>query len=130
MRQQHVKMAFVHRNIGGLTDGAARMVKPFGHVAQFHKLFEIVHRRIAATADTVADKRRTIDRRQNEVITADFYGAFWVAGMLGEFRGGGFAQLARQSFRQANPFALNIGTGLFPAFQCLRIVHKVNADFL
>ena len=129
MREQHVQMAFVHRDISRFTDGAARVVQIFGHIAQLHELLEIIHRGIAAAAISVAHERRAIDRRADKSIAADHDGFLRVAGVLGDGGRSRFAQLTRQATWDAHALAFDGRTGFAPAIQSRRVVDKVDTDF-
>ncbi len=128
MRIEHIKMAFINRHIRRLADRATRMMQPFRHIAQFHEFLEIGHGRVAAPLMDIPDKGRAIDRGQHQRFAPDLDIAFRVAGILGKARGSGFAQIARQTARNAHPLALNISARLFPKGQRLGVIGEIDAD--
>ena len=128
MRAQHIKVALVHRNIGRLANGAARMVQPFRHIAQLHEFLEIVQRGIAPPACDIAHEGRPINRGQHQIAAANLDIALWVAGVLGEGFRCSRTQLARQPTRNMHPLAAHIRTRFAPAHQRRFILDKVDAD--
>ena len=129
MRQQHVEVTLVHRHIGRLTDRAARMVQPFGHIAQLHEIAEILDGRITAATFGIAHEGRAVDRRQHQIATADLDIALGVAGVLGERPRRGLGQLARQPTGNMHPLAPHIGACGFPQLQRGRVLDEIDADF-
>ena len=121
-------MALVDGHIGGLTDGAAGMVQPLGHIAKLHEFVEIFHRGIATAPGGVAHEGRAIDRGQHQIAPADLDVARGVARMLGELRRRGLAQLACQAAGDTHAVAGHIRPGRAPQRQRLGIVGKVHAD--
>ncbi len=83
MREQHVQMPLVHRNICRLAHRAARMVQPLRHIAKFHEVAEIFHSRIAPTAFGIMHEGRAIHRGQHHVLAANIHRPLRIAGMLG-----------------------------------------------
>ena len=129
MRQQHVQMALVHRNIGRLADRAARMVQPFRHIAQLHEILEIVQRRIAPPAGLIAHKGRAVNRGQHQIAATNVHIARRVAGMLGKLRRGGCTKLARKPARNMHPLALDGRARRPPKLQRGRVFKEIHADF-
>jgi hypothetical protein len=80
---EHVEVALVHRDVGGLTDRAARVVQPLRHVAELHKVAEVLDRGVAAALLGVAHEGGAVDGRQDEVAPADLDVALGVAGVPG-----------------------------------------------
>ena len=128
MRQQHVEVALVHGDVGGLADRAAGMVQPFRHVAELHELAEILHRRIAPPAGRVAHEGGAVDRRADQVAPADQHRFLGVAGRLGELAGRGGAELARKPAGDAHALALDLGAGLAPQLQRPGVVDEIHPD--
>ena len=90
MGVQHVQMTLVHRNVRRLADRAARMVQPFAHIAQLHKVLEIMDRGIAPPARRIAHERWAINRGQHQIAPTHIDIAVRIAGILGKrLRGGG-----------------------------------------
>ena len=129
VREQHVEVALVHRDVGRLADRAARMVQPFRHVGQFHELLEIGDRRIAAAAIGVAHEGRAIDRRQHQAAPADLDVALGVAGVLDVAATAPSCRVCapdRVGMRTRSPSI--VGAGVLPKLQRRGIIDEVDAD--
>ena len=126
MGQEHVEMALVHRNVSRLTDRTARMVQPFGHIAQLHEIAEILNRGIAATTLGIMHEGRAIDRRQDQIATTDLNIALGVARILGKGLGRCGNQLAGQTARNMHPLALHIRPRRAPQRQRPFVLDKVD----
>ena len=107
MRQHHIQMPFVDRNIRRLADCAARVVQPGAAIGQLHEVLKILQRRIAAATLEIGDKGRSIAGHQDNIVTAQRDGVGRVAGVKLELCRGGRAQLSGQSGGEADPFAHN-----------------------
>ena len=105
------------------------MVKPFGHVAQFHELLKVCHGRVTTTTVAVAYERRAINRSQNEVLATNLNVALGIASVLNEFRRSGFAQFTSKAAGNTNAFALNVCACCFPQFERFWVIDKVYANF-
>ena len=130
MREQHVEVALVHRDVGRLADGAARVVQPLRRIGELHEVAEVRDRRIAPPVLHVAHERRPVDRRQHEVLPADGHAALRVARVLDVLARRGGAELARQPLRQMHPVAAHVRAGVPPQLQRLGVVGEAHPDLL
>ena len=128
MCAQHIEMTFIHRDVGGLANRAARVVNPLRHVSELYEFLEVLDRRIATPAFGVADKWRAIDRRENKGVAPDLDRPLGVTGMLGEARRRRLAERPRQSLGQPHTLAVDIGARVFPERQSLGVIDEVDAD--
>ena len=104
------------------------MVQPLGHIAQFHKLFEISHSGVTTTTLSITHKWRTINRCQHKVLAADLYIALRIAGTLSELGRRCGTQLAGQSTWDTDTFAVNLGTSGLPTRKCVGVINEHHAN--
>src|SRR3546814_8076776 len=72
--------------------------------------------------------RSSVDRREDRGVAADGDRALRVAGMLGEHRRDGLAELAAEATREAHALAVDVGAGLLEQRERFGILAELDAD--
>ena len=129
MRIDHFKVTFIHRQIDGFTDCAARMMHMRRHISEFYEILEIFNRAIATTIVEIMHERRTIDRREDGVLATNLNATCGVAGMLRVMRRNCCDELLCKTAWETHAFALDVASRVFQEFQRIWIITKFNADF-
>jgi hypothetical protein len=79
----------------------------------------------------IAHERAAVAGHEHGVVAADLDAAVAVARVLGELaRGVVLDQLAREPVRHAHALAVDLGPGIAPQLQRLRVVAEIDADLL
>ena len=130
VRQQHVEMPLVHRDVGRLAHRPARVVHPLRHVGELHEVAEILDRRIPPPPLHVPHEGRPVDRRQHQVLAADGDVPLRVARVLHILPRRRGAEAPRQPLRQMHPVAAHVGPGPAPELQRRRVVGEPHAGLL
>ena len=71
MRVDHVEVPLVNREINRLTDRAARVVHPGGHLGQLHEVLEIADRGVAPPSLEIRDKRWAVGRDKDHAVSTN-----------------------------------------------------------
>ena len=131
VRIDHVEVALVDRHVDRLADRAARVMEVRGEVGQLHEVAEVLDRAVAPAAVEVAHERRAVVGREDRVHPADLDVAFRVARVLGELAWRGrLDDLAAHAPREADPLALDIGTGVAEQAEGVGVAAELEADLL
>ena len=130
MREQHVEVPLVHRDVGRLADRAARVVHPLRRIGELHEVAEVLDRRIAPTVLHVPHEGRPVNRRQHETFSADCHVALRVARVLHVLPRRSGAETAREPPRQVHPVAAHVGARVPPELQRLGILGEAHPDLL
>ena len=126
--EHHVEVALVDRQVDRLADRAAGMVQRRALVGQLHQIAEILDGCIAPPLVQAAIERRTVNRSEHQIGSADGHRALRVARMLHELRRGAGDQRAKQAAGEAHPLALHVGARVLEERQCLLVLDDVDAD--
>ena len=131
MTVDHVEVALVDRQVDRFAQGASGVVQRGGEVGELHEVAEVLDCRVAPSFVEAADERRAVGWSEHHVRTADARAPLRVARMLDEFaRRGVGDELASEAARNPDPLALNVGPGVAPQRERLRIVPELDADLL
>src|SRR5262249_23249801 len=92
---------------------------------------EVLDARIAAPLIEAAHERRAVRGCEYRAVAADHHVVRGVTRVLREFpRRGAAHDGAAHAARKMHPLALDVGTGVLPQLQRLRLVAEVDADLL
>ena len=127
----HLEVALVDRQVRGLAQRAATVVEGRARVGQLHEVAKVLDRRVAPAVVEVVDERRPVGRHEHHVRVADDDAACRVPRRLGEARRrGGLDDLPAHPALEADPGALDVGTGRTEDLDRLREVDDLDPDLL
>ena len=107
-------MAFIDRDIDGLTHGAAGMVDVRGDIGELYEVLEILDGAVASAVIQIADEWWSIDWCENHVVATDRDIAFGVTRMLYVCCRRCPQKRANKSFRKPHPITIDVGTSFTP----------------
>ena len=128
MRQHHVEVALVDRQIDRFADDAAAVMQMRDHLVNLVELDEIVERGIASSLVDIVHEGGTVNRAQHGVAAADLDVVFRIARVLGILpRRRRLDDPAAHAGLEAHPLAVDIGAGVPEIRQDFRVVVKFHA---
>ena len=102
-----------------------------GRVGELHEIAEVLDACVAAPLIEAAHERRAVRGREYRAIAADHHVARGVTRVLREFpRRGAAHDGAAHAAREMHALALDVGSGILPQLQRLRVIAEVDADLL
>ena len=125
----HVEMPLVNRKINRLTDRAARVMHPGGHLGQLHEVLEIDDRGVATPPLEIRDERRTVGRGENHTVTTNGDARGGIPAKHLKYRWGGGTKRADEAWFESSPLAVHPRASLPEKVQRLTVV-DLHADLV
>ena len=125
-----LQVALGDRHVLGLADDSAGVIQGRQPADELDEVLEVFERPPATGAVEVTHVGRAVDRREDEVRTADHDAPGRVARMLRESVGGQRELGHRQLTRDAYPLALDFRPRGAPQRECFGVATEVDADLL
>ena len=126
----HIEMAFIDRDIDGLTHGATGMVDVRGEIGELYEVLEILDGAVASAVIHIADEWWSIDWCENHVVATDRDVAFGVSRMLYVCCWRCQQKRANKSFRKPHPITIDVGTSFTPHGLDFLVIFEIDTDFL
>lgn len=128
MRQHHVEVTLVHRNVDGLADGAAGVVDGRRHVGEFHEVLEVLQRAVAPALVEIHHEGRAVGGREHDAVATDLHRAGGVARVLDELAWRALQDLAQHSRFEGGAHAVEPGAGGAEQAHRLLVAAELDAD--